>query len=358
VRVLFVVRESAGVRTGGDMTQALFTKRALEDRGVHVDIAPTTHPDPRGYDLAHIFGVFDPEICALQMTECRHARVPVALSPIWWDLFDFFGRSRACAAILSGAAHRVDRALARLRATPTERLLRSNERKKYSRRIALQGRLMREADVLLPNSAIEAHHYVHRLGLHDRAMVVVHHACDARPEIDAAPRSGVFCAARIEPKKNQAMLLYALRDSDVEITLAGACYEPDYMKLCKRWMTSRTRVLGDISRGEVLRFAARAAVHVLPAWAETPGIANLEAAAAGARVVASNDGTEREYLGELADYVDPMDPHGIARAVTRALAMPQRNLPDELYRRVEALGVESVAEKTMRGYEIAIAAKS
>jgi glycosyltransferase involved in cell wall biosynthesis len=357
VRVLFVVRESADVRSGGDMTQALFTKRAIEDRGVRVDIAPATRPDARGYDLAHVFGVFDPEICALQMAACKQARVPVALSPIWWDLFDFYGRSRACARILSAAPRHIERALARLRATPTDRLLRSGERRNYSQRIALQGRLMREADVLLPNSAIEAHHYVHRLGLHDRPIVVVHHACDVRPENGNLLRSGVFCAGRIEPKKNQAMLLYALRDSDVEITLAGACYEPEYMQLCKRWATRRTRMLGDVPRDELQRLVARAAVHVLPAWAETPGIVNLEAAAAGARVVASNDGTEREYLGESAEYVDPMNPQALKITVERALAMPARSRPDDLDRCVARFTLESVGEKTQRGYEIAIAAK-
>lgn len=340
------------------MTQAVFTKRALEDRGIRVDVAATTKPDARGYDLAHIFGVFDPEICAVQMTACKLASVPVALSPIWWDLFDFFGRSRDCARILSGAKRGIERALTRLRKTSTQRLLSRGERKNYARRIALQTALMRDASILLPNSAIEAHHYVHRLGLRDRPMVVVHHACDVLPARGASARGGVFCAARIEPKKNQAMLLYALQDTDTEITLAGACYEPEYMKLCKRWTTSKTRMLGDVSREEVLRLAARAAVHVLPAWAETPGIANLEAAAAGARIVASSDGTEREYLGEFAEYVDPIDPQTIKTAVERALTAPARNYPDALDRRVAGFSVDAVAEKTLRGYEIALAAQS
>lgn len=340
------------------MTQALFTKRALEDCGVQVEIAPANRPDARGYDIAHIFGVFDPEICAAQIAACKRAKLPIALSPIWWDLFDFYGRSRACARILSGPQGRIERALARLRSTPTGRLLRRGERKKYSRRVALQAKLMRDVDVLLPNSAIEAHHYVHRLGLHDRPMVVTHHACDVEPASDGAPRSGVFCAARIEPKKNQAMLLYALRDTDVEITLAGACYEPEYMQLCKRWITPRTRILGDVPRDELQRLLARAAVHVLPAWAETPGIVNLEAAAAGARCVASNDGTEREYLGEFAEYIDPMDPEALKTTVERAIGMPARSRPDDLDRELGAFTMASLAEKTLRGYEIAFVAKS
>lgn len=357
MRVLFVVRPNAPERSGGDLTQALFTKRALEGAFVEVDLVATLDPDPSGYDVAHLFGVFDPEHCERQMAACKRAGVPVALSPIWWDLFSFYGHSRACEQILAGAERDVEGRLARLRATPSERLLRRNERRKYDARLALQTSLMRQADVLLPNSAIEAHRYLRRLKLYDRPIVVVHHAVDAVPRPpDAAPRSGVVCAARIESKKNQAMLLYALRGLDADVTLVGACYDQPYMELCRRFASPRVRLTGNLPREEALGIMARAAVHILPAWAETPGLVSLEAAAMGARTIVSNDGTECEYFGAHALYVDPEDPQAMRNAVERALAMPPRDFDDALDRHVAGFTIDNVARQTLEGYRRALSA--
>ena len=149
------------------------------------------------------------------------------------------------------------------------------------------------------------------------------------------------------------MLLYALRGLDADVTLIGGSHQSEYRKLCDRWMTPRIRTIGNLTHEDVLRELSRAAVHVLPSWAETPGIANLEAAAAGARVIVSNDGTESEYFGELADYVDPLDPAGIRAAVERALALPPREQDDALHRRLADFSVAVVAERTLAGYRLA-----
>lgn len=356
MRVLFVVRPSVFARGGGDMTQALATKRGLEESGTVVDLVAELEPDARGYDIAHVFGVFDPEIAEVQIRACRRSGARIALSPIWWDLFELFGHTRACDRILAGPEAAIERRLARLRATPSERLLSRNERRKYARRLALQVALMRDADVLLPNSEIDARHYRYDLHLHDRPIVVVYNPVDIPPVLyPAAGRSGVVCVGRIEEKKNQALLLYALRGLDADVTLIGGSFEPPYMEICRRWIGPRVRVLGDIPHEAALAHLAKAAVHVLPSWAEIPGIASLEAAAAGARVVVSNNGTETEYFGELADYVEPEDPIGIRTAVERALALPPRQPGDALYRRLEAFSVAEVARRTLDGYALATA---
>ena len=49
MRVLFVLRPGIESRSGGDLTQALFTKRALEEAGHEVEVAGTLEPDARGY---------------------------------------------------------------------------------------------------------------------------------------------------------------------------------------------------------------------------------------------------------------------------------------------------------------------
>jgi glycosyltransferase involved in cell wall biosynthesis len=353
VRVLFVVRPSVYERGGGDMTQALFTKRGLEDAGVAVELSNAAEPDARGFDIAHVFGIFDPEVSAPQIAACKRAGVPVALSPIWWDLYDFMGQSRACDRIMSGPERLIEKRLAELRTTAPDRLHKRNERRKYRERILLQTSLMRAADVLLPNSAIEAHAYFTRLGLQDRPTVVAYNPVDVpQPNPPSGPRNGVVCAARVESKKNQATLLYALRDLDVDVTLIGGTHQADYKKICDRWIRPNVRVLGNVPHEEVLRIFATSAVHVLPSWAETPGISSLEAAAAGAHVIAGNNGSEVEYFGELARYVDPRNPAEIRAAVIAALAKPARQPGDALYQRLATFNVPELARRTIEGYHL------
>jgi hypothetical protein len=55
----------------------------LRELGVEVDLVATESPEVRGYDVAHVFGVFYPERAARQIAAVRAAGVPLVLSPIW-----------------------------------------------------------------------------------------------------------------------------------------------------------------------------------------------------------------------------------------------------------------------------------
>jgi glycosyltransferase involved in cell wall biosynthesis len=100
---------------------------------------------------------------------------------------------------------------------------------------------------------------------------------------------------------------------------------------------------------------ASAAVHALPSWQELPGLASLEAASSGARVVVGTRGCEREYFGPDADYADPAQPETIRAAVLRALERGPRAPGDALELRLRALTWRRHAEATLDAYERAIA---
>jgi glycosyltransferase involved in cell wall biosynthesis len=358
-RVLFVAHPNAFDEAGGAMTQVSFTKRALEADGITVDLVTTLAPDARGYDMAHVFGVYDPREASEQVRACKSAGVTTAVSPLWWDLFEYYGRSRGINAVLAGPEKRIEAGLRRLRTTKTERFLRPNERKKYIARLDLQRSTMLEADVLLPNSVVEAFLLRKKMRLEERPMIVVHHAVDVPVgERSGEPRAGVLCVGRIEPNKNQATLLYALRDLDVDVTLVGACREPEYLKVLERYLSDRHTWIGPRAREDVLDLMSRAAVHVLPSWFEFPGLVSLEAGAMGARVVAGNSGTEGEYLGDHAFYIDPEDPAVMRRVIEKALALPARRPGDALDKRLSRLTERSVARKTLRGYHTALQNRS
>jgi glycosyltransferase involved in cell wall biosynthesis len=358
MRALLVVRPDARTHPGGDLIHAERTARALNDIGVEATLVASDAPDATGYDVAHLFGIFEPETSQRQIEALRRHSVPLVLSPIWLDLRP-----------LMTIAPQVERALAARDAAGVERRLRDLERRgavlqsrgslarTADRRLAAQRALVAEAQVVLPASYIEAHLYGEGLRATALPFVVAYLGVDDETFVtERAPaRSGVLCAGRIEPKKNQAALLYALRDLDIDVTLVGRAHDARYLALCRRWAGPRTRFVEHVPQDELRRMMSRAAVHAHPSWLETPGLSSLEAAAAGANIVTGDRGSEREYFGSEIDYADPADPRSIRAALLRALDRPPRASGDALERRLREFSWRRNAEATRTAYELAIA---
>jgi glycosyltransferase involved in cell wall biosynthesis len=134
----------------------------------------------------------------------------------------------------------------------------------------------------------------------------------------------VVCVARVEPRKNQLMLVNALRDSGLPIVLIGHEAHPEYGDLIRRFggpnviMIDRLEPNSDMLRSAI----AGARVFVLPSWAEGAPLTALEAAATGANMVLSDRSGEWEYIGERARYCDPSSPASIREAVLEAWNSP------------------------------------
>jgi glycosyltransferase involved in cell wall biosynthesis len=358
VRALLVVRPDAFAKPGGDLVHAQRSASALRALGVEADLVASGAPDPRGYDVAHVFGVFEPDTARRQIAALRAHAAPLVLSPIWLDLRALFATAPNLErALAARRPSEVERRLAKLHAVEPALPWRGGAARNADRRLAAQRELVLAADVLLPASEVEAYLYGERLRASRVPFVVAPLGVDdeAFGVERSRVRSGVLCAARIEPKKNQAALLYALRDTDVEITLLGGAYDAKYLALCERWAGPRTRFVAHAEHDEVLALMARCAVHAHPSWLESPGLSSLEAAATGARIVVGDRGTEREYFGPDADYADPADPASIRAAVLRALERGPRDRGDALERRLGARTWQRCAEATLEAYARAVA---
>ncbi|HYW53997.1 MAG TPA: glycosyltransferase family 4 protein [Dongiaceae bacterium] len=359
MRALLVVRPDAPAKPGGDLLHAERTATALRALGADADVVAALTPDPRGYDVAHVFGVFEPATARAQIDAVKAHGAPLALSPIWLDLRAFFATSPHVERALGArTADEVERRFAKLHRIEAQLPWRGSIARNADRRLEAQRALVLDADVVLPASEVEAYLYGERLRVAGVPFVVAPLGVDDDAFAVERPRAraGVLCAGRIEPKKNQAALLYALRDVDVDVTLVGHAHDPPYLALCKTWATPRTRFVEHASHDEVVRMMAGAAVHAQPSWLESPGLSSLEAAATGARIVAGDRGCEREYFGPDVDYADPADPATIRAAVLRALERGPRDRGDALERRLGARTWRRTAEATLEAYARAVAA--
>jgi len=175
---------------------------------------------------------------------------------------------------------------------------------------------------------------------------------------DFAERYGledfILCVGRLESRKNQLMLLHALRDDKTPVVLVGSrTVQPEYEAWCRSVSRAGpTLVLGRLPRRMLFSAYRAARVHVLPSWYELPGLVSLEAAWFGCPVVATRWGTAAEYLGDAAVYCEPDDPASIRGAVSEAIGRP----PGSAWKkRLARLAWSRQAERVAAVYERVLA---
>jgi glycosyltransferase involved in cell wall biosynthesis len=194
------------------------------------------------------------------------------------------------------------------------------------------------ADVVVTNSRAESAALSKVLGLPADLFMPVMNGVDSRfaAPHDAIPFRKTFGidgpfilnVANIERRKNQLNLVLALSHQDLPLVMIGQVREPAYAEQVFAEGEGKVRYLGYLDHESPLLASAYAAcaAFVLPSTLETPGLAALEAAAAGAQVVVTRVGAPPEYFGVLCHYVDPEDPTNIACGI--AAALERGPLPD------------------------------
>lgn len=333
MKALLWNRPGAEADFGGDTLQWLRTSEELAALGVEVERSDEAQPDLRGFDLVHLFNLQSDEAALPVAEAARAAGLPLALSTIWWDLSEgrYLRRLRRKLSLrareaLLGRERSLARFRARDGASPRARAGRARAR-----------RLLELADVLLPNSAAELSLLAEHFELPELAAkaAVVPNAVDPPPAREPGQRSGVLCVGKLHPLKNQLGLIEALTGLDASLTLIGDDQRhPDYVAACRAAGArhGRCRLLGALPHAELAAHYARAEVHALVSFRETPGLVSLEAAALGCAVVSTDRGSAGEYFGEQAELTDPSDPAAVRAAVERALARPRRVSPELLAR--------------------------
>jgi glycosyltransferase involved in cell wall biosynthesis len=372
MKVLFVNgRPDAGGNPGGDTVQVDKTRTALEAQGVQVDVrSPDALDSLPPCDLAHVFNIQMPE-CASSVFRALKARnIPIALSPIYWDMFPHWFEEAA-------RGKTVWRQVARVvgRETASRFYIRWQEAKApRSQTWKLQRALLAEADRVLPNSESEGL-LLERLFRPGAAFLskvdVAPNGIDtglyeSRPEPDAAfvekygVRDFVLEVGTVYPVKNQLGLIEALSGLSVPLVFIGPrrADMADYAEACRRKGAERGNVtfIDHLAHDRLPGIYTLAAVHALPSWRETPGLVSLEAAAAGTRVVSTSIGSARDYFGDMARYCHPADPRSIRTAVEKALGSP---VPHGLRQLVlDRYTWGSAASATLRCYEKILEARS
>lgn len=335
-RIALILHGGEGSSLGGPSVRVPQTAKHLQELGYDVQTGVDPDPAIKSAAIVHGFNVWAPQSGVEMVRRVKTCGRPLVLSSIFLDLSErdlwhnqipaLFGRETD--------PDRIDRGLADLRE--------NFRRDRAAGRVAIQGapghheyvrEMVETADhvILLAENERRA---LSAIGAHPKAATVVRNAVDpgrfgaADPRLFAEAfglKDYIICVARLETRKNQLMLLHALRDVDIPIVLVGHGEDKVYLNLLHRHKRANVHFIGRIEPNDPLlpSAIAGARVFVLPSWSEGAPLAALEAGASGTPMVLSDRSSEQEYFGDRARYCDPSDPASIRAAVLELYERPR-----------------------------------
>ncbi len=363
---------------GGDMHQVKKTRQALEKEGIEVDVAYAPRPDPRGYDLVHVWNLWFPAQTLPQVKGIRVAlpRTPIALSPIYWDMAEKAWSDMAIMSVFRSAeteAELRERLKHLANGTLSINGLRRTDRREpnFTGYEDYQRQILELVDHCLPNSEAEMRNLETALGVRPPSFTVVRNAAESEV-FDAATgewfereygvKDFVVTVGLVESRKNQLMLLHALAETSIPVVVIGRNYDRNYLRLCQRFAGDKhkTIFIEHLPHDRLASALKAARVFALPSWMECCSFANVGAALAGCSLVVSDRTSEPEYFGEAAYYCDPASVESIRDAVVAAFEnrdadAPKRARLRELFTRKYTW--KNAALRTIEGYRRAFAAR-
>ncbi len=360
--ILFVYRDDIDLE-GGASAVMKNTAAALRGLGHRVDICLSMDPDPAGYDVAHAFNIWHPESSIEQLAVLKERGATVVWSPIYLDLSEHMYFSKAVDLLIQHPETAPDELWSRIEAGEfpcSDGKARGEAREVITGYFGALHTALSAVDHVCVTSHKEAQTMVQHADHPGFPYTVTPHGVDletfrrsgAQPFIDRfGVEDFVLCVGAVERRKNQLLLVEALKDEGRPIVLIGPCPEADYLEFVRDVGGENLVVTGRLDRALVASAYKAAAVHVLPSFAEGAALANLEAAAAECPMVVSNRSSEFEYFGDGVHYCNPGDRRSIRTATRAAL----REAPHRAGARavlVERLGQNLSWERTARVTEL------
>ena len=212
-------------------------------------------------------------------------------------------------------------------------------------------RVLAAARLIIAVSEFTRRELVELLHVPDEKIRVVPNGVDAEftPEGAAAGGEYVLAVGTLEPRKNLARLVEAVRQNGIELRVVGA----------RGWGNvevggNGVSWLGEVTDAELARQYRGARCVAYPSLYEGFGIPVLEAMACGAPVVTSRATAMEEVADGAAVLVDPTDLAELAAGIERAVAQ-RDDLVARGLKRARAFRWDAVADATVGVYREAAA---
>lgn len=349
MRVLFYIRANHDKQPGGDLIQLHKTAEALRAKGVDIEYSSDPNADLKSYDLVHTFNSprFDETKSFFENAIAQNK--PVVFSTIFWSK-----KEMALGISTSPVAKGLRLLFGVKLSTHVWDVVKGLQRRTNGNRDGETERwLFKSADMLLPNSEGEMREIISVYGDVCKKYEVVTNAIDAanfKKEPGAKRDGRVLSVGRVERRKNTLELIEACRILGKHLVLVGAAdNEDDYVKVClKRVNEYGFEHQGNMPQEKLKSYYYSTEVHAMASWYETPGLASMEAACGGCKIVSTDRGSTIEYFGQNAFYCDPFSRSSIVTALDAAF---KSKYSTKLRAHILGHNTWQVAAKdTLRGY--------
>ncbi len=339
MKVGFVAPMSISAVNGGVRAQAVNTIEHLKALGVRpVLLSPWDDIKSHDLDLVHVFGASIENVGVVD--QIHTLGIPLVLSPVFYS-----NRS----ASLIRRAIKFEKYLS---------VLGSGIRSDFS----IKSNICFKCNLIFPNTTAEAELISKGFHIPDKHINVIPNGVEER-FVQASPEQFIkeygienfvlFAGQAGAPRKNIIKLLEVAPKIDVPIVIIGSLYEDEYSNRCRELAQKAGNVtfIETLDHDSELLSSAYAAsnVFVLPSQYETPGIAAMEAALAGSKIVITEKGGTRDYFDEYAEYIDPSSASSLLKGLKIALkASPNNELKDHI---LNNFSWQKVAERTANQYK-------
>jgi glycosyltransferase involved in cell wall biosynthesis len=222
--------------------------------------------------------------------------------------------------------------------------------------------LCKWSKLIIPNTHKEAELIERGLSINKDKVIVVPNGVEekfygADPSLFVSKygvNNFILSVGHIGPeRKNVLRLFRVLKEINHPAVFIGRKEDTEEGRTCLREAEKNSNLLIIDSipndSDELASAYAASDVFALPSLFETPGIAALEAALAGSKIVITKYGGTEEYFGKFARYVEPKSMDSITREIVGALKDPE-NVQLREHIKKNFLW-KSVAEKTLSAYK-------
>lgn len=339
MKIGFIAPQSIAAVNGGVRTQALLTANHLKELGVEIAfISPWDDISALDIDLFHIF-MASPDNSGIISTLHEQGK-KIVLSPVMY--------SRRSAVSIKKLL------LVEEKISSINPGIRSE--------FGIKKEICLKADLILPNTQDEADLISKAFIISSSAIEVIPNGVENRFK-DSDPqlfenKTGLkdfvlFAGQASAPRKNVEGLIKAFKEIDQDLVIIGDFSNSEYSQRCLSLIEENPRIhlMNTIDHNAELLSSAYAAckVFVLPSQFETPGIAAMEAALAGANIVITEVGGTKEYFQNYAEYITPSSSKSIKKGINDALSKPKS---DSLKNNIlDNYTWDKVAEQTLAQYK-------
>ncbi|MCM8804626.1 MAG: glycosyltransferase family 4 protein [Candidatus Omnitrophica bacterium] len=346
LKVLMVNRTDSLEKKGGDTIQMLKTKQYLEKFGIDVFISFQNPPEKKiEVDIIHIFNLQTAKFTYNWVRYAKENNIFCVISPIYWKSNPF-----TIKAIFS--LFKADRWIWKnFIRSPFEPI-----ENRISEKFKLQKKILKLADIILPNSYLEMEHLENKfkLNIKGKTKIIYNGVDNFLKDINFDRKEKLIIqVGHIGPTKNQLTTIKALLNFKEDLIFIGRIENQKYFIECKKIANKRkgkTFFIGELSQKDLIYYYQKAKVHILPSFRETPGLVNLEASVIGCNIVTTTEGSTKEYFGDYAWYCKPYDIESIRKATIKALNSPFNiKLREKIF---SEFTLEKAAKETIQAYKV------